>query len=123
MKKAKYMLPLFLAALNIGMFVWNHEKTSQIQARASQTIMITSHGFTPNRLTYKQGDVISLAIHNTDDKQHNFVLGDYFIFSRNLTKGEMTTIQFTAHKKGSFTFFSDSPGHPEIGYKGEIEIN
>jgi plastocyanin len=110
--------------LNATAFVWNkqHNKALPLTMRSPQTIVINKNGFLPNQLKFKQGETISLVIHNQDEKSHNFVLTDYHVFSRDLRKGETTTIKFTAVKKGNFIFFSDTSGFPETGYRGVFEV-
>jgi plastocyanin domain-containing protein len=124
MTKGKLAVLALLIILNIVAFFWNkqHDRILAIKAQGPQTIIINKHGFVPNRLVYKQGDVVSLIIHNQDDKTHNFVLADYYVFSPDLHKGETTRIQFTAVKKGNFSFVSDTPGYPELGYKGLLKV-
>jgi uncharacterized cupredoxin-like copper-binding protein len=110
--------------LNAADFIWNkqHDKVLTLTVRSPQTIVINKNGFLPNQLKFKQGKTVSLVIHNQDEKSHNFVLADYHVFSRDLRKGETTTIEFTAVKKGKFIFFSDTPGFPETGYRGVFTI-
>jgi uncharacterized cupredoxin-like copper-binding protein len=123
-KKGKIAALMLLIILNAAVFLWNkqHDRVLTIKARGPQTIMITKNGFVPNRLIYKKGETISLVIHNQDNKEHNFALADYHVFSPNLNAGETIHIKFRAVKIGNFPFVSDTPGVPELGFKGTIVV-
>lgn len=123
MRKKWLLIPAFLLLLNVTVFVWkgySSDRTHQI--RAIQTITITSSGFSPNYLSFSDGDTVNLVVQNQDTKKHNFVLKDLFIFTHNLNPGESTTLKFKAYKRGTFTFVSDTPGTPEPGYKGTFVV-
>lgn len=124
MRRTRIGWVLILLAINVAVFTWNqqHGRVFTLTTQMSQTIMITKTGFSPKHLTCKQGDTVSLVIRNTDNQTHNFTLADYHIFSRDLKKDEMSTIEFQAVKKGTFTFISDTPGHPEVGFDGTLEV-
>lgn len=124
MRRTRLLFVLLLLAVNIAVFAWNqqHDRVFTLNTRLSQTIMITKDGFVPNKLTCKQGDTVSLVIRNTDGKSHNFTLPDYHIFSRDLQKDEVSTIEFKAIKQGTFAFMSDTPGYPENGFNGTLEV-
>ena len=125
MRRTRILFVLSLVVVNIAVFVWNqrHDRVFTLTTRMSHTIMITKGGFVPNKLTCKQGDTVSLVVRNTDNKVHNFTIPDYHIFSRDLQKDEFSTIEFKAIKKGSFSFVSDTPGYPENGFNGTLEVN
>jgi len=86
------------------------------------TIMITPVGFLPKQIKYKKGDRVSLRIVNIDKRTHNFVIRDLRIFSANLGPNETTSVSFTASKEGSYSYISNSPGYPEIGYQGQLLV-
>ncbi|WCK53972.1 cupredoxin domain-containing protein [Aneurinibacillus sp. Ricciae_BoGa-3] len=123
--KKKLILPVMLLVLNAAFFVYSREHAQRVQTHAStpQAIAITAAGFSPNKLVYRQGGTVSLSVHNIDSKTHNFIIRDYYIFSRDLKPGEVTTMEFKAVKKGTFPIISDTPGFPEPGYKGELIVN
>jgi hypothetical protein len=123
--KKKLVVPVMLLVLNAVFFIYSREHVKRVQTDANtpHAIMITAAGFSPNKMVYQQGDTISLSVHNIDSKTHNFIIRDYFIFSRDLKPGEFTTVQFKAVKKGTFLIISDSTGMPEPGYKGELIVN
>jgi cytochrome c oxidase subunit II len=58
--------------------------------------------FEPNVITVKQGDHVRLII-TALDRDHGFELKAYGI-NQKLNKGDPATIEFTASKRGTFTF-------------------
>ena len=89
---------------------------------ATKVIMITPMGFVPHSIIIHKGDHVQLVIRNTDGRKHNFKSPQLKLSSRDLRKGEMTSLEFTASQKGVFRYFSDSPGYPEAGYSGTIHV-
>jgi len=88
----------------------------------TQTVTISSAGFLPNRITVREGDLVSLMIVNTDLKPHNFAIRDLKVVSSELKPSQSALLQFAARKKGSYAFVSDAPGYPETGYQGMLVI-
>ena len=124
MKRKWLIIPAMLLLLNVTVFVlkgYSSDRTRNVQG--TQIISITASGFSPNQIVARKGDTVNLVIHNLDDKKHNFVLKDLFIFTHNLNPGETTTLKFTAYKRGTFPIVSDTPGKPEKGYRGTFVVN
>lgn len=123
MKKKWLMIPVILLLLNVTVFVlkgYSSDRTRNVQG--TQIISITASGFSPNQIIASKGDTVNLVVHNLDNKKHNFVLKDLFIFTHNLNPGETTTLKFAAYKRGNFQFVSDTPGKPEKGYLGAFIV-
>jgi uncharacterized cupredoxin-like copper-binding protein len=124
MKKKWLLIPVILIFLNVTVFVFKGYSSDRTQQNVQGTTIITinNNGFSPSTITVNKDDVVNLMIHNIDNKKHNFVLRDLFIFTHNLEPGETTTVKFKAYKKGIFTFVSDTPGAPEQGFKGSFIV-
>lgn len=124
MKKKWLLIPTILILLNVTVFVFKGYSSDSTQQNVQGTTIITinNNGFSPNTISVNKDDTVSLMIHNIDNKKHNFVLRDLFIFTHNLEPGETTTVKFKAYKQGTFTFVSDTPGQPEQGYKGSFVV-
>ncbi|HBI04444.1 MAG TPA: hypothetical protein DDY49_10510 [Paenibacillaceae bacterium] len=123
MKKKWLLIPAILILLNVTVFVlkgYSSDRTQNVQG--TTIVTINNNGFTPNTISVNKDDEVNLMIHNIDNKKHNFVLRDLFIFTHNLNPGETTTVKFKAYKQGTFTFVSDTPGTPEQGYKGTFIV-
>ena len=59
--------------------------------------------FEPNTITVKKGDSVAITVHSID-VAHGFALPDFGV-SQRLNAGDEVTVEFTADKKGTFTFF------------------
>lgn len=93
------------------------EKTS-----GNHTVSISDQRMDPQKIEVDQGAQVSIHIQNSGHAPHNFVLPDYYIFTRNLSPGEKTDVGFTANKKGTFRYFSDATGSPEPGLQGILIV-
>lgn len=117
--------PFFALALILGLLALHSQyrlQASSIAEQRVQNVTITNAGFLPARLIYQRGEQVSLTIINADNRPHNFVIQDLQVHSPNLKPNESTTLQFLAEKEGTFSFVSDSPGHPEAGFRGDLVI-
>lgn len=118
--------PLIALAMIIALLLLHSHFSSKISSALSgkrvQTVTITNFGFMPNQLTFQEGDRISLMLVNGDTRPHNLVISEFKVFSANLQPNQSTTLEFTAAKKGTFDYISDSPGYPETGYQGKMII-
>lgn len=116
----------FLALVMItGLLVMHHSiqvHTYFPAATRTQTVTISSAGFLPNRITVREGDLVSLMIVNTDLKPHNLAIHELKIASSELKPSQSALLQFSARKKGSYAFVSDTPGYPETGFQGMLII-
>lgn len=78
--------------------------------------------FEPGTIEVNRGDKVKLNIKSTDVK-HGFSLSDFGI-NKDLNPGETTTVEFTADKLGTFTFFCSvycGSGHQDM--KGTLIVN
>jgi len=77
--------------------------------------------FVPSRITVKEGDKVKLNI-RTVDVTHGFTLFEFGVSER-LTPGTTTTVEFTADKKGDYTFFCSVPcGRGHSAMKGKLVV-
>ncbi|MFD2370466.1 cupredoxin domain-containing protein [Brevibacillus sp. GCM10020057] len=121
----QFRYPLIALTVTLALLGTHHQyrlHTSYAASQRSQTITISSAGFLPNRISVREGEVVSLMIVNTDTRPHNLSIRDLNVSSSELKPTQSTMLQFSAEKKGQFTFVSDSPGYPETGYLGLLVI-
>lgn len=84
-------------------------------------IIAKNWAFEPSEIKVKQGDVVRLKIKSVD-VAHGFGLPDFNI-DRRLEPGKETLVEFTANKKGTFTFFCSvycGEGHKDM--KGVLVV-
>jgi len=87
----------------------------------SFTITASQWTFSPNTITVKQGDLVRLRV-NSIDVAHGLMIPDYDI-NKVLNPGETVLIEFTADKRGAFSFRCSvqcGAGHPDM--KGTLIV-
>lgn len=85
------------------------------------TLTAKNWSFDPPIITVKQGDKVKLNVKSID-VSHGFALPDYG-FDQKLEPGKEIVIEFTASKKGEFTFFCSvmcGEGHRDM--KGKLVV-
>ena len=77
--------------------------------------------FEPGTITVKEGQKVKLNIKSVD-VTHGFALPDFGV-SQRLEPGKEVTVEFTADKKGTFTFFCNvACGSGHSGMKGTLVV-
>ena len=77
--------------------------------------------FSPATITVNEGDKVKLNIKSVD-VTHGFSLSEFGVSER-LTPGKTTTVEFTADKKGEYTFFCSVPcGRGHGGMRGNLVV-
>jgi len=98
------------------------QDTVPVQETKEFDITAKQWTFSPNPITVNQGDKVILNIHSID-VSHGFVLSAFGISER-LSPGNTVKVEFTADKKGSFSFFCNvvcGTGHS--GMNGILIVN
>ncbi|GMA60277.1 cupredoxin domain-containing protein [Alicyclobacillus fastidiosus] len=80
------------------------------------TVVITDHGFSPNKLTELLHHPVHLHIENKGKELHEFAIPEYRIYTRTLGPGETSDVEFSPWQAGSFVMYSDpkADSHPEF---------
>lgn len=117
-----------------GIFVFNQKKPAMKQELTTETtttamnpaqeftITAKSWAFDPAVITVKQGDKVKLKIKSID-VTHGFALPDFNV-KIDLVPNKEETVEFTADKKGEFTFFCSvmcGEGHQDMNGKLVVE--
>ena len=77
--------------------------------------------FTPNTITVNEGDLVKLTI-TSIDVTHGFSLSAFGVNER-LSSGNTVSVEFTADKKGTFSFFCNvSCGTGHSGMRGTLIV-
>ncbi len=86
-------------------------------SRSTNTIQINiqivgdgSDYYDPSSLTVKQGEVVTLAVFNSDDNTHGLVIPAFNVDTGIIKHGITARVTFTADKVGTFTF-DEPPGY------------
>lgn len=116
-----------------GIFVFNQKKPVMNQKLTTETtttvmnsvkeftVTAKSWAFEPEVITVKQGDKVKLKIKSID-VTHGFALPDFDV-KIDLVPNKEETVEFTADKKGEFTFFcSVMCGEGHMDMKGKLVV-
>lgn len=114
-----------------GVFVFNQKKlvikqestttTTTTNPVKEFTVTAKSWAFDPAIITVKQGDKVKLKIKSID-VTHGFALPDFDV-KIDLVPNKEETVEFTADKKGEFSFFcSVFCGEGHSGMKGKLVV-
>ncbi|MCR4277181.1 MAG: cupredoxin domain-containing protein [Candidatus Roizmanbacteria bacterium] len=116
-----------------GIFIFNQKKpvmkqelttettTTAMNSVKEFTVTAKSWAFNPEVITVKQGDKVKLKIKSID-VTHGFALPDFDV-KIDLVPNKEETVEFTADKKGEFTFFcSVMCGEGHTGMKGKLVV-
>lgn len=103
----------------------------QLDGIQRATIILDSYSYTPNHLIIQAGKPVELLLTSiTTITPHNFILKDEaagLSIERDVASGRTVTVQFTAKKPGTYTFYCDKkllffPSHQEKGMEGKLEV-
>ena len=98
------------------------QDTVPVQEIKEFDIIAKQWTFSPNPITVNEGDKVILNIESID-VTHGFVLSAFSVSER-LTPGQTTKVEFTADKKGTFSFFCNvfcGSGHGSM--RGTLIVN
>ena len=71
----------------------------------------------------KVGETVNLTIENLENLEHDFLIDELHVHSEHLRQiGDISTIVFTAHTPGTYTYYCSVPGHREAGMEGIIIV-
>lgn len=86
------------------------------------TVEGSEYSFSPKSLTVEAGERISLTFKNTGNLPHNFTIDELAVRTKTVAAGGSGTIEFTAEKSGTFTFYCGITGHRQLGMEGNLEV-
>jgi len=105
-------------AINVGVKRISHSSVKQATSRPEAKVIRISakkFEFSPSTITLKKGEPVVLEL-SSEDRTHGFNLKDFAIRA-DVKPSEVTRINFTPDKTGSFTFSCDvicGGGHADM---------
>ncbi len=127
MKKIIYIL-LAIVVAGVIFFAFSNRTNAPVNQNtenatdvAMRTIRMESGAFyfSPNKISVKKGERVTVYI--TSKGNHTFTL-DEFGVNVPTPDGQVTKVEFTPDKSGTFTFYCAIPGHKESGQVGTITV-
>lgn len=86
------------------------------------TVEADEYAFSPESITVEAGEKISLTFKNMGNLPHNFIIDELNVGTKTIAAGSSDTIEFTAEKNGTFTFYCSIAGHKQLGMEGEFRV-
>ena len=108
-----------------------HVPFDQLDGIQRATIILDSYSYTPNHLIVQAGKPVELLLTSiTTITPHNFLLKNEaagLSIEREVKSGRTVTLQFTAMRPGTYTFYCDKKllffqSHQEKGMEGTLEV-
>jgi plastocyanin len=88
----------------------------------SITVEGSEYSYTPSTLNANVGDIITLTFKNTGTYSHNLVIPDLNVQTKTINPGESDTIEFTADKAGTYSFYCTVDSHKDKGMVGTLNV-
>ena len=79
--------------------------------------------FSPASIRVTKGEKISLVFNNVGNFPHNFTVGELSVATKTIQGGGTDTVEFTAEKSGTFSYYCSVGNHRAQGMEGEMEVN
>lgn len=85
------------------------------------TIEGKNYSFSPNAITVKKGDTVTITLKNTGGI-HDLIIEGYDVGTKRIQGGQSDTFQFLAGKAGTFEFYCSVGEHRAMGMKGTLVV-
>ncbi len=122
-----FVLALLAGVILLGCVGTQSSDTGNVVQGASAvkefSLTAKSFSFDPATIEVNEGDHVRVHISNVDTIGHGFALLDFGV-NAYLEPGKTATVDFTASKKGEFTYFCSffcGKGHKDM--KGKLVVN
>lgn len=80
------------------------------------------YSFSPGAISVKKGEKIRLTFKNTGKLPHNYTIDELGVATKTIGGGQTETIEFTAEKSGTFTYYCGVGNHRSLGMEGKLEV-
>jgi heme/copper-type cytochrome/quinol oxidase subunit 2 len=74
----------------------------------------TTDRYSPDNITVRQGQQVTLAVLNTDDNTHGLVIDQFKVDTGIILGGQTTRVTFIANQTGTFRYY-EPPGYCKGG--------
>ena len=80
-----------------------------------------SFSFSPSEIKVKQGDMVRIVFTSIDG-HHDWVVDGYNVETARVSAGGASAVEFTADRKGNFSFYCSVGDHEQLGMKGVLVV-
>jgi uncharacterized cupredoxin-like copper-binding protein len=86
------------------------------------TLQMTEYKFTPDTITVKSGQAVTVELQNKGTVVHDFHIPDLNVASPEVDPGKSAQVTFTPDKPGTYQFECTQPGHAQAGMTGSLVV-
>lgn len=86
------------------------------------TVEANEFSFSPSNISLTTGERVRITFKNVGRNPHNFMIDELGVASQTIPGGGSDTIEFTADKSGTFTFYCSIGNHRSLGMEGELSV-
>lgn len=83
----------------------------------------TDFAYTPSTIEVSAGDFVHLVFTNKGKYPHDLAIPDLDMTTKTINPGESDSIDFTASKAGSYSFYCTVDSHKDKGMVGTLNVN
>ena len=85
------------------------------------TVIAENFKFTPSEIKVKKGDIVRIVFNNKSGN-HDFVLDEFNVKTKQTDGPSTETVEFTADKTGTFEYYCSVMKHRQMGMKGNLIV-
>lgn len=85
------------------------------------TVIAENFKFTPSEIKVKKGDKVRIVFNNKSGN-HDFVLDEFNVKTKQTNGPSTETVEFTADKTGTFEYYCSVMQHRQMGMKGNLIV-
>ncbi|HUY70230.1 MAG TPA: cupredoxin domain-containing protein [Candidatus Baltobacteraceae bacterium] len=78
---------------------------------------------TPNVITVKAGESVTINVTNDGTMVHSFVIPDISVSAPDLSPGQSAVLTFTAPAAGNYTYYCPVDSHKTLGMVGTLVVS
>ncbi|CAM3826648.1 cupredoxin domain-containing protein [Alicyclobacillus pomorum] len=126
MNRARWTQTLCVVGMLCGFVAAAHDAAGGAACAAVKEptveVDLFDNGMSPKTIHARENAPIHLHIVNRGHLQHQFSIPGFYIFTRTLSPGEVSEVEFSPYKLGAFEMTSDpvADGSPE--YRGKFDV-
>lgn len=95
--------------------------TTDVSGEKTFTVTGQNYSFTPTEIKVNKGDKVKIVFQNSGGF-HDFVIDEFNVKTASIASGDSATVEFTADKTGTFTYYCSVANHRAMGMQGNLIV-
>ncbi len=99
--------------------------TQEVQTGEVKEIVVEGREFSysPSSISVSKGEKVRINFKNLGNAPHNLVIDELGVSTKAIPSGASDTVEFTANKTGTFTFYCSIGNHRNLGMEGDLVVD